>query len=312
MTKVSVIIPTFNRSATIVDAVQSVMDQTHGSIEIIVVDDGSTDDTVAKLKEFSSRITLLRQANEGPSAARNHGVKAATGEILAFLDSDDTWLPEKIERQVALMEGCDKEMACCICNASIDNGPNAQKTDSFLVSGIRPALNEGIWLNPAEVLSSRFILFNQVAAIRRDAFVRLGGYDKRLRLLEDYDLALRLAARGGVWGIISSPLVIKRNDTCGIGVECCNDRMAHAKALRTVFAGVFESGVIRQPQMRRNIHRRLRENAREIRSCEFMERDHWPLRSIGVLMGMQSRAVRYASRRLFPLAEPEVKPARDS
>jgi hypothetical protein len=88
--------------------------------------------------------------------------------------------------------------------------------------------------------------------------------------------------------------------------------MAHAKALRTVFAGVFESGVIRQPQMRRNIRRRLRENAREIRSCEFMERDHWPLRSIGVLMGIQNRAVRYASRRLFPLAEPEVKPARDS
>jgi glycosyltransferase involved in cell wall biosynthesis len=304
-----VIIPTFNRSNTIVDAVQSVMDQTYGSIEIIVVDDGSTDATLEKLRDFSSRITLLRQQNEGPSAARNHGVKAATGEILAFLDSDDTWLPEKISRQVALMEACGKEMTCCICNASIEMGPGAQKTDSFLVSGICPSLDEGIWRNPADVLSSRFILFNQVAAIRRDAFVRLGGYSRRFRLLEDYDLALRLAARGGTWGIISSPLVVKRNDTRGIGVECCNDRMAHAKALRTVLTGVFESGVVRHPQMRRNIRRRLCENAREIRSCELMERNHWPVRSLGVLMGMQARAIRYASRHLFPLAEPEVEQA---
>jgi hypothetical protein len=104
-------------------------------------------------------------------------------------------------------------------------------------------------------------------------------------------------------------LVVKRNDTKGIGVECCNDRMAHAKALRAVLTGVFESGVIRHPQMRRNIRRRLCENAREIRSCELMERNHWPVRSLGVLMGMQARAIRYASRHLFPLAEPEVEPA---
>ena len=282
------------------------MDQTYDPIELIVVDDGSTDDTVEKLDRFTSCIKLLKQENEGPSAARNHGVKAATGEILAFLDSDDTWLPDKIARQVALMEACGKAMVCCICNASIDNGIDSRRTDSFFVSEIRPELDEGIWKNPAEVLSSRFILFNQVAAIRREAFVRIGGYNKRLRLLEDYDLALRLAAHGGLWGIISSPLVAKRNDTRGIGVECCNDPHAHAKALRLALAGVLESGVIRHSGMRRNLRRRMLENTHEISRHELMERGGWSVRAIGELMGMQNRAKRFFSRRFLPQVKPVV------
>jgi glycosyltransferase involved in cell wall biosynthesis len=119
VTKVTVIIPTFNRASTILDAVQSVVNQTYAPTEIIVVDDGSTDDTIEKLGVFSSCITLLRQQNAGPSVARNQGVQAASGEILTFLDSDDTWLPEKLERQVALMNGYGEGIVCCVCNALI-------------------------------------------------------------------------------------------------------------------------------------------------------------------------------------------------
>lgn len=309
MTKVSVIIPTFNRASTIVDAVQSVVDQTYGSTEIIVVDDGSTDETIEKLGVFSSRITLLRQQNSGPSAARNHGVQAASGEILAFLDSDDTWLPEKLERQVALMNACGKGMVCCVCNASIDNGERVWSTDSFRVAGIRAEPDEGVWHNPADLLSNRFLLFNQVAAIRREAFVRVGGYNKRLKLLEDYDLALRLAARGGQWGMIATPLVRKRNDTNGIGVECCSDPMKHALALRVALAGVLESGLIRQPGMRSNIQRRLKVCVREINSLRLKAGNHWHQRMLGRFMDFQARLGRLASGRLKPQIVPHVSPA---
>lgn len=296
MIKVSVIIPTYNRTDTITDAVQSVLNQTYGSIEIIVIDDGSTDDTFEKISVFSSRITLLRQENLGPSAARNHGVRASTGDIIAFLDSDDTWLPEKIERQVALMERYGKGMVCCICNAYINEDLNGHETDSFRVSGIYTVHNEAVWHNPAEVLSKRFLLFNQVVAVRREAFVSVGGYNRGLSLLEDYDLALRLASLGGPWGIISLPLVIKRNDTRGIGVECCSHPFAHAKALRIALARVFESGMVRHTQMRRNIKRRIQDNACEIRYRELMACGEWLSRAIGALMSVQFRAKRLLSR----------------
>ena len=101
---VSVIIPTYNRAQMAVEAVESVLAQTYRPIEVIVVDDGSTDDTAQRLAAFGDRIRYMRQPNRGVGAARNHGLRLATGAYLAFLDSDDLWLPEKLERQVAVLE----------------------------------------------------------------------------------------------------------------------------------------------------------------------------------------------------------------
>ncbi len=96
---VSVIIPTYNRVKTIERAVNSVLAQTWTEQEVIVVDDGSTDQTGEILKVYGDKIRVIRQQNGGVSAARNAGIKAATGEIISFLDSDDEWLPSKTERQ---------------------------------------------------------------------------------------------------------------------------------------------------------------------------------------------------------------------
>ena len=101
---VSVIIPTYNRAALVKEAVASVLAQTWREFELIVVDDGSTDDTPEALAPYASRIRLLRRENRGGvSAARNAGMAAARGEWLAFLDSDDLWLPEKLARQMAYL-----------------------------------------------------------------------------------------------------------------------------------------------------------------------------------------------------------------
>jgi len=101
---VSVIIPTYNRAGFISDAIQSVLDQTYNNIEIIVVDDGSTDSTKDVLNQFMNKIHYYRTENKGPAHARNIGMKAASGKYIAFLDSDDLYLPWKLTLQVAFME----------------------------------------------------------------------------------------------------------------------------------------------------------------------------------------------------------------
>ena len=98
--KVSVIIPAYNAAPYLAETLASVFAQSYPDYEIIVVDDGSTDDTLAVLEQFADRITLIRKPNGGPASARNAGLRQARGELLAFLDGDDLWLPDKLAAQV--------------------------------------------------------------------------------------------------------------------------------------------------------------------------------------------------------------------
>lgn len=99
---ISVVIPTYNRAHYVCEAIDSVLAQTYKNIEIIAVDDGSTDNTKDIIQQYSSRIKYIYQNNAGPSAARNNGIKQSNGDLIAFLDSDDIWLAEKLERQVEI------------------------------------------------------------------------------------------------------------------------------------------------------------------------------------------------------------------
>jgi glycosyltransferase involved in cell wall biosynthesis len=200
---VSAIIPTYNRGYIVGKAIDSILNQTYDNIEVIVVDDGSTDNTLEKLKEYGDRIRVVSQTNSGPAAARNHGIAVSRGEIIAFLDSDDIWLPTKIERQVSLLESVPNSVPCCLCNG-ITTTPGA-KWSAFDMGLFYPDCEEGLWLNVTEVLATRFILFCQLVAIRRDALERAGYFDPSLRFMEDYDLALRLSLEGP-WGFIQEPL----------------------------------------------------------------------------------------------------------
>lgn len=202
---VSVVIPTFNRQRIIGAAVQSALGQTYPRMEIIVVDDGSTDETEAVLRSFGDAIRVIHQENAGPSAARNRGVEWARGEIIAFLDSDDAWHPTKLARQVAVMESLSAEVPCCLCSIQLPHAPYGRDS-SFAVSFLSPELEEGVWHNPTEILLTRVILFNQAVAVRKKALEKAGPFDPNMRLLEDYDLALRLSTLGP-WGFIRTPLV---------------------------------------------------------------------------------------------------------
>jgi glycosyltransferase involved in cell wall biosynthesis len=202
---VSVIIPTYNRADLTCRTIDNVFQQTYRNFEIIVVDDGSTDDTLFQLTRYQDRIRIITQKNTGPAIARNHGARVARGEIIAFQDSDDLWRNNKLERQVALLE-TDTSIPCCLCPVVMRH-LNGKPFTSFDHSLVRLRHEQGIWLNVFEVLTTRFVLFNQAAAIRHQAFDKVGGFAEDLRYLEDYDLPLRLSLEGP-WAFVREPLVM--------------------------------------------------------------------------------------------------------
>lgn len=307
MILVSVIIPVYNRQCTIVAAVESVLAQTYQNLEIIVVDDGSTDATVEALKPYNNRIRLICQKNAGPSAARNRGVKESTGGIVAFLDSDDHWHPEKISRQTALMERAGPCMCCCVCNAAVKGSRGEDIGNTFAFAGICPAFDEGVWSNPQELLATRFLLFNQVVAVRRDAFDKVGGYAEHMRLLEDYELSLRLTS-AGQWGVIRAPLVTKHNDTNGIGVECMTDREKHAEVRATVFEDILGKGIVSGSNSQKNMRKQLADAKLDMRVQRMMKKGVALSAAWGAVLASVLRLRKAVRRRMPAWPEFEGKP----
>jgi glycosyltransferase involved in cell wall biosynthesis len=139
---VSVVIPTYNRAHCLPRAIESVLSQSYDRMEIIVVNDGSTDDTQSVLAEYGNRLHVISQPNAGVSAARNAGVLASRGEIVTFLDSDDEWMSSKVERQVLLLESAGPSTPCCFCNMVL-NYADGRRGSSFGLSLLQPAEKEG-------------------------------------------------------------------------------------------------------------------------------------------------------------------------
>lgn len=293
---VSVIIPTYNRAKTLLASVESALEQTYLDIEVIVVDDGSTDATLEALATLSGRITVIHQANAGPSAARNRGAAEANGEIIAFLDSDDHWMRDKIERQVALMERGGLDMCCCVCSATVKGENGEVIGDTFDFAGLKFGFDEGEWTNPQEILATRFLLFNQVVAIRRKAFEQVGGFNVNLRLLEDYELAIKLSSVGK-WGVIREPLVIKYNDTNGIGVECMMNREKHAQVRADLISGILRSENELTSRARLNLERTLADLTIESRALALLKRGGISPVAIGLTLEFWLKALRFVRRR---------------
>ncbi len=183
----SAIIPTFNRAASVVNAVRSVIDQTLPDIEIIVVDDGSTDDTAECLnREFGDRIKLLRlPRNHGVSYARNRGFELSRGAFIAFLDSDDLWLPEKSNRQLAFMRSRPDLLISQTDEIWIRNGKRVNPCQHHL----KPSGSIFAECLPLCVVSPSAVM------MRRRFFAAVGLFDETLPACEDYDLWLRTACR---------------------------------------------------------------------------------------------------------------------
>lgn len=249
---VSVIIPTFNRASVVCTAIESALKQTYQNIEVIVVDDGSTDDTPHKLAVYGDKIRILHQDNAGPSVARNHGVEVSHGEILCFLDSDDLWLPTKIEQQVYVLENIENSVPCCLCNAIIRGNP-ANKRTSFAIAPLQAIYDKGMWLNVTNVLSTRCVFFTQAVAIRRSSFNKIGGFDESLWVMEDHDLALRLSLEGP-WAYIKEPLVIYNKGAFdSLSDQARKNTIQLHQCIKAIHMKILSDNRIKYGKIRRNL-----------------------------------------------------------
>lgn len=195
---VSVVIPTYNRARFLPGAIASIRQQSVPCAEIVVVDDGSTDDTAAVLASLGEGIRHIRQANAGPAAARNRGIREARGEFVAFLDTDDRWLPEKIARQLQVMAS-HPAVALVSADMAIEDEHGARMVDSnFAKRGLRAFFEQldgaPVPEAPRRLLQLNFINTSTVLA-RREVLLELDCFDTRLRYGEDLELWLRIAAR---------------------------------------------------------------------------------------------------------------------
>jgi glycosyltransferase involved in cell wall biosynthesis len=186
---VSVVIPTYNRAGLVRQAVESALAQTHAGVQIIVVDDGSTDSTLAALEPLRNDITYVFQENRGRSAARNAGFALAKGEFLVFLDSDDLLPPTRLRLQA-----------------------------SYLLEhpAIGAVFGRQEWLNPAPWMA-RDAVYGDIdgiplssAMFRREVLLELGGYDQSFVQGEDMDLLIRMRERGIQHAVLSEVVLYRR------------------------------------------------------------------------------------------------------
>ena len=196
---VSVIIPTYNRGWILAEAIDSVRAQDFKDYELIVVDDGSTDNTRRILDTYGADIIVLRQFNQGVSAARNRGIAAAGGQLVAFLDSDDLWLPRKLSRQVDFFTLNPTAVINQTEEIWIRNGIRVNPKDRHRKpSGMIFERSLGLCLvSPSAVM------------IKKNLFDDVGVFDESLPACEDYDLWLRISCRYPVH-LIDTPLIVKR------------------------------------------------------------------------------------------------------
>jgi glycosyltransferase involved in cell wall biosynthesis len=198
MISISAIVPAYNAERTIGDCLASVLFQTYPVREVIVIDDGSSDRTAAVARSMEGPIRVLRTANRGVSAARNHGAEVAAGSFLAFLDADDSWAPEKLASQAPALE----------------RGARMSTTGTLIVDAEGTRIGEFVPFgggDQCEALLTRFMAFGPVssAVIDRQTFRSIGGCSTALQQCADWDLFLRVARRHRI-APVARPLTIRR------------------------------------------------------------------------------------------------------
>ena len=230
---VSVIIPTYNRERWVAGAVRSVLEQTYSPVEVIVVDDGSTDGTADALGGFGDQIRYVRQENAGVSAARNRGMAESRGEFVALLDSDDTWLPWKLRLQVRILREYREVGMVWTDMTAVDPDDrviHARFLRRMYSAHTRVRIEDALdrvgplslaWHPPPPVdgffyhgdLFPHMIRGNLVhtstVLLRRTRLERSGGFDERMRTGEDYEFHMRVCAHGQV-GFFDQPSILYR------------------------------------------------------------------------------------------------------
>lgn len=224
MTKISVILPTYNRGYLLKRSLSSITNQTIEDVEIIVVDDGSTDNTESVVKSFDDdRIEYIRhEVNKGANAARNTGISESNGAYIAFQDSDDVWVPHKLEKQINVFEQSSNNLAmvyCGVCRIWPDYSTDYLPGEKGVSGDITESL-----------VQSNFIP-TQAALVRKSCIDSVGNFDERLPRLQDWEMWLRISKKYTI-DYVDEPLVINHMDVDKLSFS--NRDTANAEALKII------------------------------------------------------------------------------
>jgi len=205
--EISIVIPAYNRADLLPQALESVFAQTYQNFEVIVSDDGSTDNTEAVIRQFGDRVTYLKNNHSGlPSVARNTALNQANGKYIAFLDSDDLWLPDKLKIQVDVLENNPRVGLVCSNAFLIDADGEEQSDQLYQIPGKGGSCS--VFL---DLLRDNYIITSSVM-VRREIIQKIGKFSEaiELRAIEDYALWLRIALE---WEVkyFEAPLVVYRD-----------------------------------------------------------------------------------------------------
>ena len=263
---VSVVIPTYNRSKMLVEAVESALQQTRPPDEIIVTDDGSTDDTEQVVARYGGKLRYIQQENSGPAAARNNGIRKASGDFIAFLDSDDLWVKDRLERQFAALEQYPE--------LDFIFGLEAKFTAEQQFDGCE-IKDRNVWekLNSVDcvvpepfklLLEENFIPTSSVL-FRKQCIATVGFIDESLQQAEDYDLWLRFASYGCRFGFVNSVLCCRRQH----GGNLVNQWVNRTSSTAAVLSRYCDHS----PVQRERIARRLSDLYYDLGSALLYQRD---------------------------------------
>jgi glycosyltransferase involved in cell wall biosynthesis len=244
MPMVSVVIPTYNRSKFLPAAIESVLAQDFRDFELVVVDDGSDDNTIDIVRCYGDKIKYIYQDNQGVSAARNRGMCAAIGDIIAFLDSDDEWLPAYLSDVATALTG-DAGLVAVYTNAWRVGFPDQYKT-TFEVKGMSSVFRGAHFVRidrPFTTVLERNINMPQSFAFRRRYLERAGVFDVKLTIGEDYDFILRVSTQGPFGFLDTCNASIKRQpgDSANLSEQWSQNQIATRRAIDYIYCKILQS-----------------------------------------------------------------------
>jgi glycosyltransferase involved in cell wall biosynthesis len=256
--RIAVVIPAYNSSACIKDTLASILGQSQPADEIVVVDDGSTDDTAEVAARFSDKITLIRQQNGGQGSARRRGTAATTAEFLLFLDADDVLKPTALEKFFGALHGEPRAALAC-CPAEMWSPENPERTH---VDTLPRPESERLW---ETLLYQNSIRTPGCAMIRRTILEEVGGWDADIKLKgnEDWELWLRLA-ESHPFTSITEPLLKYRVHPTGF-----------SKSRRRMFQSLFVMFARQRARCGSSINRRIAVDTAEWHNCKHILREIW-------------------------------------
>lgn len=269
---VTVIVPAYNASDFIAETLDSILNQTYDNLQVIVVDDGSTDDTARIVQSCSPRVTYIHQANSGGCAApRNRGLEYAQGEFVTFFDADDIMLPDKLRRQVDALIRHPATVMCITnyCNfTGTERSTDHMSTCPAMVPYLERYKTSDFILGPEEcrnILISENFTIASSPLFRKDIVQKLGGFDQSLKACEDFHLIYRTAMHGDIAVSPSIGFERRLHDT---NMSNNNERM-----LRNLIASRHDLIVVEtNTALQRHLKRRVHRYRRDLQTCLVLKK----------------------------------------